>query len=179
MKRLLQLRHWQLFLISWGPLTIFFALLLIRPTVIGETLLVWVILFPIVLMNSFAWVWSIVKVLSPTISPDDRPNSKLFKICFWVPAVYAFYIVGFLYFSFFVRKVQSLNAELELKVHIGLTIVSVMCIAYGLLFIAKTVRTAELRRNLTVFEYSPDFVLMVFAPIGLWIIQPRLNRLVR
>jgi hypothetical protein len=28
-----------------------------------------------------------------------------------------------------------------------------------------------------LFEYLPEFVLLVFAPIGLWIIQPGLDKL--
>ncbi len=178
MNLLLRLRHWQLFLISWGPLTTFFVLFFIRPNIVGDTLLVWVILFPIVLINSFAWVWSTVTALIPTITSTARPRTKLFNICFWIPSIYVAYIVGFIYFNFFVWKVTGFSA-LELKIHIGLALLSFTCIIYGLYFSAKTIKTAELQRNLKAYECLTELGLMILAPIGLWIIQPRLNKLVR
>jgi hypothetical protein len=178
MKRLLEITHWQLFLISWGIVTLFFIGLLIKPILIGQSLLIWIILFPVALINCFTWVWSTVKVLIATIPAEVRPKTKLFKICFWIPAIYTVYILAFMYFNLFVRKVPSLNADLELKMHSALILLSSICILYGLSFAARIIKTAELRRNVNVYEYLPEFALMLFAPIGLWIIQPRLNKLV-
>lgn len=177
MKRILRLRHWQLFLISWGPLTTFFILLFIRPISVGYTLLLWIIVFPVALVNSFIWVWSLVTCLIPTIAQGERPKIKLFKICFWIPTIYIFYILCFTYFNFFVRKVASVNPELELKIHMGLTILSILCIIYGLSFAARTLKTAELQRNLKIHEYLPELALMILTPIGMWNIQPRLNKI--
>jgi hypothetical protein len=128
-------------------------------------------------MNSFVWIWSMVIFLIPMIAKDERPRSKLFKICFWIPTIYIFYILGFMYFNFFVRKVPSFDAELELKIHIVLIILSVLCITYGLSFAARTIKTAELKRNLKVRDYLPEVVLMILTPIGLWNIQPRINKI--
>lgn len=179
MKQLLRLRHWQVFLISWGLLTTFFICLIIQPDIIMYYLPIWILMFLIGIINSFVWVWIIVTALIPTIALAVRPKNKLFKICFWIPAIYVSYIVGFLLFNLFVRKVESLNAELEMKFLIGLGLISIACIIYGLFFAARTIKTAELQRNLKAYEYLPEFVLMILAPIGLWIIQPRLNKLVR
>ena len=166
-------------MISWGLLTAFFACLFIQPDLIIYYLPIWIIIFLVGAINSFVWVWSTVTTVLLTITPEVRPNDKLFKTCFWIPAIFISYFVGYMLFNLFVHKVKSLNADLEVKLYIGLGFLSLGCIVFGLLFAAKTIKTAELKRNLKVYEYLPEFALMILAPIGLWIIQPRLNKIVR
>ena len=116
--------------------------------------------------------------LIPTIAPDKRPSAKLFRICFWITATFVFYIVGYLYFNFFVRKIARFSPELEKIIHIGMIALSLICIAYGLFVTAKTIKTAELDRNPKTREFMLEFVLIFMTPIGLWILQPRLNKII-
>jgi hypothetical protein len=177
MKRFLRLKHWQVFFVSWGLLTAFFACLFTQPDIIVYYLPLWILIFLIGTTNSFIWVWVAVAEVIQTIALGMRPKDNLFRICFWIPVTYVSYLVGFLLFNLFVHKTESFNIELELKLLGGFGLLSVMCILYGLMFAAKVIKSAELQRNLKFHEYLPEFVLLILAPIGLWVIQPRLNKL--
>ena len=45
-------------------------------------------------------------------------------------------------------------------------------------FVAKTFKTAELQRKVSFSDFAGDFFLVWFLPIGIWIIQPKINRMV-
>jgi hypothetical protein len=48
---------------------------------------------------------------------------------------------------------------------------------YSLYFVAKTIKTAELQKECTFKDFTEEFILILFYPIGLWIIQPRINKI--
>lgn len=49
---------------------------------------------------------------------------------------------------------------------------------YYLSFPGRTLRTIENKRLPDLGEYIGDFFLVVFLPIGIWFLQPRINRIV-
>jgi hypothetical protein len=51
------------------------------------------------------------------------------------------------------------------------------CIFYTLYFNAKSLKSVELQRNATASEYTGEFVLMWFFMIGVFFIQPRINKI--
>lgn len=114
MKLLLQLKHWQIFLASWAPLTAVLIILFTIPDLIGTYFPIMVATFLIALSMSFAWVWTIVKELGE-LAPV--PATKLFKVAFWIPFTYIWFIIGSLFFNFFVRKVESFDIEIEMVLH--------------------------------------------------------------
>jgi hypothetical protein len=48
---------------------------------------------------------------------------------------------------------------------------------YCLYFNAKVLKAVELQKPVTFSEFAGEFFLIWFFPIGIWIIQPRLNKL--
>jgi len=44
-------------------------------------------------------------------------------------------------------------------------------------FPARTLKSIELNRKATLGEYIGDFFLIVFLPIGIWFLQPRINKI--
>jgi len=48
---------------------------------------------------------------------------------------------------------------------------------YCLYFNAKALKTAELQKPLTFSDFAGEFFLLWFFPIGIWILQPRINKL--
>lgn len=178
MKRLLTLRHWQLFSISWGLLTAFFACLIFQPDFLLYYLQGWILIFLIGTVNSFVWVWITAKMLNQLNADNLRTDSKVFNIFFWIPTTYVACIVFYLLFNLFIYKIKSFNIELELTLWAGFGILSALCILLGFFFIARTLKTAEVQRTLKIHEYLPELALLLFPPIGVWNIQPRLNRLI-
>jgi hypothetical protein len=50
---------------------------------------------------------------------------------------------------------------------------------HSIVFPAKTLKSIELGKKASFGEYLGDFFLIVFLPIGIWFLQPRINRIIR
>jgi hypothetical protein len=48
---------------------------------------------------------------------------------------------------------------------------------YTINFVAKKIKTAELQCNVTFSDYIAEFFLVWFHFIGVWILQPRINKM--
>jgi formate-dependent nitrite reductase membrane component NrfD len=55
---------------------------------------------------------------------------------------------------------------------------SIFCIFFVLYFVAKTIKTVELQKATNFGDFAPEFLMLWFYVVGIWIIQPRVNRLV-
>jgi len=62
---------------------------------------------------------------------------------------------------------------------IGLHPFAMLCIMYPWYFSAKTIKLAELQKTVNFVEFIGDFSLFWFLPIGIWVLQPRINELVK
>ena len=51
-------------------------------------------------------------------------------------------------------------------------------IIHSFAFPAKTLKTVELGRKASFGEYVGDFFLIMFLPLGIWFLQPRINNIV-
>lgn len=51
------------------------------------------------------------------------------------------------------------------------------CVCYCFYFNAKALKSIELQRPVTFNDYAGEFFLLWFFPIGVWILQPRINKL--
>jgi len=61
---------------------------------------------------------------------------------------------------------------------IPLHLFSMFCIFYTLYFVAKTFKTVELQREVKFSDFAGEFFLIWFYPIGIWIIQPKINKFI-
>lgn len=80
--------------------------------------------------------------------------------------------------SAFGRKIKSINPEIEMTMFVCWGVLSVLCIIYGLAFIGRLIKSIELGRPLSIKEHIAESLLMLFPPIGIWIIQPKLNKII-
>jgi hypothetical protein len=60
---------------------------------------------------------------------------------------------------------------------IPLSLLAVFCMFYNLYFVAKNLVMAETGKSAAYFDCAGPFLLLWFAIVGVWIIQPRINRL--
>ena len=65
-----------------------------------------------------------------------------------------------------------------IAVIIPLHFFSMFCILYCFYFTAKTIKTAELERKVGFGDFVGEFLLLWFYPIGIWFLQPRVNKLI-
>ena len=61
---------------------------------------------------------------------------------------------------------------------VPLHLFSMFCMFYLLYFVSKTLKTVELKREVTFSDFLGEFFMIWFFPFGIWIIQPRINKLV-
>lgn len=54
---------------------------------------------------------------------------------------------------------------------------SMCCIFYCLYFVAKTIKTVELQREVKFSDFAGEFFMIWFYPIGIWLIQPKINKM--
>lgn len=57
-------------------------------------------------------------------------------------------------------------------------LLATIAVLYVLGFSAKNLIMAEKQAAISFFDYAGPFFLMWFFPIGVWFVQPRVNRLV-
>jgi hypothetical protein len=60
---------------------------------------------------------------------------------------------------------------------VPLHLFSLFAIFYSMYFAAKTVKSVELQREVIFSDFIAEFFLIWFFPIGVWILQPKLNKL--
>ena len=56
-------------------------------------------------------------------------------------------------------------------------LLAMLGIFYALVFTANRLTTLERKQQVSFFDYSGPFFLLWFFPIGIWFIQPRVNKL--
>ena len=65
-----------------------------------------------------------------------------------------------------------------IAVIVPLHLFSIFCIFYSVYFVAKTFKTVELQREVTFSDFVGEFFMLWFYPIGIWIIQPKINKMI-
>lgn len=189
-------KHWQLFIPAIAiPFTLMIVLIITAIMTITslenntdrpENVLWLFYLLPVVLILSwfvqFAWSWTVLTKLSKLVPDHVRLPIGRIKFFFVLPVIYfcclPFYIV-------FVIQTVTMEKEedLLLAALLGLVVfifhfLSIFCILHTFYFVAKTVKSAELQRNPSFSNFVGDFFLIWIFPVGIWFIQPRINRLI-
>jgi len=175
MRLLLRLKHWHLFLITWGvPLTI--------NLFTSSNPLVMVKLFPLMMLmfiiGIFGWIWAIATQLHKKLPAAVNLNLRSFKMIFSVPIGYTLALTLWMIYQFYFHPDEGSNIGSFIFIIAFIHLVSMICILLGLRFAAQTLRSVELGRLAGFSDYAIEFFLIWFSPIGYWILQPRLNKLV-
>src|SRR6266496_5324966 len=64
-----------------------------------------------------------------------------------------------------------------LGVILPLHVFAMVCMFYLLYFVSKSLVLAETSKPASFYDYAGPFFLLWFFPVGIWIVQPRVNRL--
>jgi hypothetical protein len=175
MKFILKLKHWQLFLFTWGLPIIIDIFSFSNPMILVQLFPLMMIFFAI---GIFGWVWAIATVLHKKLPTDVNLNLGRFKIYFLIPIVYVLALSLWLGFRFYYGNgFENESAGTTADILIFLHLFSMVCIFLGLRFAAKTMKSVELGRVAKFGDYAGEFFLIWFSFIGVWVLQPRLNKL--
>lgn len=175
MRFLLRLRHWQLFLITWGIPILINIYTISRPALMVKLFPVMMALF---IIGVLGWIWAISTQLHKKLPEEVNLNVRTFKLIFSIPILYTVSLTLWMAYQFYFRYPEgSSNLEYVIWVIIFFHVVSMICILLGLRFAAQTMRSVELGRLARFSDYAVEFFLIWFSPLGYWILQPRLNKL--
>ncbi|WP_040278044.1 hypothetical protein [Psychroserpens damuponensis] len=143
-------------------------------------------LFPIIMVIYmglfFGWFWSIAIGLQKHIPIELRLNLKKFKIFFFIPLLYILFFMMLISSTFYnVSSGDHAAAGIMSKMMLFIVpmhLFSMFCMFYLLYVSSKTIKTVELQKNVSFSDFIGEFFMIWFFPIGIWFIQPRINKIV-
>ncbi|MFA8299774.1 MAG: hypothetical protein ACEPOV_06410 [Hyphomicrobiales bacterium] len=137
------------------------------------------------------WFHSISIGLQRKLPKGIKMNVKRFKICF----VLSFFVIPInMILGYFVVLhgiyVQAVPSSSENLTHMGffliifllsipVYIVSIFILFYQVYFAAKISKITELQREVHFYEYTNEFLLFWFFPVGVWFLQPKINKFMK
>lgn len=145
-------------------------------------------LIPLVVMlylsMQFGWYYSVTTSLHKMLPGDIKLNMTRFKIFFFIPFIYFNAILLFVFFL--IQNMKDTgeapvpNVDMILSAYamiIPLHLFSIFCSFHSIYHTAKTIKSAEQKKEVKFQEFGTEFVLLWFFPIGIWFLQPRINKL--
>jgi hypothetical protein len=176
----LKMKHWQLFAITIGIVFIFQITFIINSLMMDMFLLsifyyyLFFLFCPFVIL--VLWFYSIGHKINSLLPEGLKINEVFFKITSFFPIFYFFII--FLFFGFLAESNCSDFNPIPLFIFIVPShLFAMFCMFYLIYFCSKTFKTFELQKSVRFNDYAGEFVLLWFFPIGIWIIQPRINKI--
>ena len=180
MNYLLRLKHWQLFLLIIGlpaiiEITLRITMIRSEGSLSGfanKNFLSFIVRI-ISMAVSIGWLYAIGTNFHKKLPDSVKMNLVRFKVIVFILAVYAQFFCIFL--AFMINE-EILGLSLYKVINTVHTII-MFCLLYCLHFNARVIKAVELQRPVTFGDFSEDFLLLLIYPIGIWIIQPRINNL--
>ncbi len=132
-------------------------------------------IMPIIMLLFMAifllWLWSLGVGLNKHIPEEIRPKLTFFKFGIIYSAAYmVLFQVLFIDFS------TSGEGGSFMAIILPLHLFAMYCMFYGLYFVSKNLVTYEELQPVKFSSFSEPFFLLWFFPIGIWFIQPRINK---
>ena len=115
------------------------------------------------------WFWSVGSLLHALVRPDLRPSLMFFRLALVYPLVY----MAFFLLTFDRLTMSSSYLFFVFPFHLF----AMYCVFFDLNFVSKSLALAETGKPVSFSDYAGSFFLLWFFPLGIWFVQPRINRL--
>lgn len=135
----------------------------------GQTILMSLLMAFILL----AWLLSIGMAANRRVKENLRRNTRLAL----ASAVYAISYIAIAPFIW-PGPGELSSGESSMALVFPFHLLAMVAVFYVLAFAARNIIMAERQSEVSFFDYSGPFFLMWFFPVGVWFVQPRVNRLV-
>lgn len=127
---------------------------------------------------AFFWQWALVTGLQIKLPETLRINTLGFKLILLFPLLYfaglTLYVFRMMTDIFTNGTVPDLGILIPV---IFLEIPAIFCLFAASFISAKNLKKTELQRPVGFSDFITEFLLILFFPIGVWILQPRVNKL--
>lgn len=183
-EKFLKAKHWQIFIIIFiVPYSLQFIAMTITKNDPDRMMIFSPFVMIIFFLGLFGWFWSIATGLLGNIPEGVKMKIKKFKVFLIIPMIYIPLVFGLMDTLF--DNVANANGEpngamigISFAIMFPLHILSMFGLLYSFYYVAKTYKTVELQREVTFSDFAGDFFLLLFFPIGVWIIQPKINLMI-
>ena len=180
MKILLAAKHWHIFLVSF-----LVPLLLIVCALWFGKYSSWFYFVPLGIALSqvslYSWLWAVGTNLSQFIEGKEN-NSFLFKALIIIPGSI---LILILTFCMFIAVKISLDVFSMANVFmtslffiIPVLFVFQLSLLYCFFFVARLIKQYETKQKPKFEEFFKEFILTLLLPIGIWFLQPKINRII-
>jgi len=182
-EKFLKAKHWQIFIVTFGlPFLLQLILMPIESNPVGVMKYMPIIMI-IFIAGFFGWLWSVAIGLQVKVPADIKMKVLKFKILLFIPLIYLPIIFGLFEFLPFGEKEIGLELNIAIKAILFgfifiLHLLSMFGIFYSLYFVAKTIKTVELQTKVSFSDFAGEFLLIWFFPIGIWVVQPKINKMI-
>jgi len=180
MTKLLTIKHWQLFGLLMG-LPMIFQFVIMGSLMNSGSPTIMFVAFPIMMILFiglfFGWFYALGTNLHKKLPETATMNLTKFKVFLLIPVVYMLFLSVFMFGMFSNISTGGQPNPAIFALIVPLHLFSMFCIFYCLYFNAKALKTVEWQRPVTFSDFAGEFFLIWFFPIGVWIIQPRINKL--
>jgi len=189
--KFLKAKHWQLFLPIFG-IPMLLQLIFMGIIFIGiksedgpnlALLFNYIRIFPVIsilfISVFFGWFWSIGVGLDKKIPEDLKLNLGRFKLFLIIPFLYYILVLLFISIAFpSMITMIGIPTGTIMSIILPIHFFAIFCMFHSLYFVAKTIKIAELKRKVTFSDFAGEFFLLWFFPIGVWIVQPKINKMI-
>ena len=170
MENLIKLKHWQIFIVLGTGYILNLVLSGINFTIGNVTSSELSIMIGIItIFLFFLWVLTIGLYLN---SIPDNP----YKFNKWILVLsISFSIMG--YSELLFERLGNENYILPVWISFVLTLLTFFGLFYTFYNVSKSLKSIELDKESNLSEYIISAILLFAFPIGVWFIQPRMNRI--
>jgi hypothetical protein len=194
MNLFLRAKHWQIFIFTVGLPFVFYVIMIANlfsniiekrdPTILFSYFKFFPLMMLLCMGTLFGWMWSVAIGLQKMVPPGIKMKVTKFKIFFFIPVIYLALIalvLGYVFSGNFSPASGNIPGPAFFYIFpiiIPLHLFSIFCIFYSIYFVAKTIKTVELQRVANFGDFVGEFFMVWFHMIGVWILQPKINKLV-
>ncbi len=185
-EKFLKAKHWQLFLLILviPAITLIFLIVKVLIAMLPmnvyntEFSLNYLKTIPLIILLSwgifFGWFWSMGVGLDKKIPPELKLKLGIFKVFLAIPLVCL--LLGIIFLEIMINRDIPINiSPIVFEI---MRLFSMFCFFYCLYFVSKTIKTAELQKEVKFEDFAGEFFLILFFPIGIWFIQPKINKII-
>lgn len=183
----LRAKHWQLFLVIYG-LPILIQILAIAGLISVDApilpYLFWDLVFITILTLSLgvilSWMGSVSLRLQEKLPQGMQMKVGLFKafLIFPLLCILVFAVINLkILFAPVFCQVGTGFDPMAMGIIFPMQIFAMFCMIPTIWFTAKTIKSVDLQREAKFRDFSREFFLIFFYILGVWLIQPKVNRL--
>lgn len=161
MRIFLKLKHWQLFII-WILAEIIFLATSNTP--------IWILTIELFGFTIIGWMYSIGKVINGL---NDKNKIQNYREDFW----FFLYLISAIPFGYKFKTTDSYHSGNDLLI-ICAGIVGLISMIRLVNFSAKAYKQYNINKDLKFPDYLEEFIWIAFFIIGIWKIQPEINKII-